>query len=293
MRPVCFLGTGRFAAACLEAIIGVWPVELVVSLKDDVLLSVAADRKIPANTIESKQGLNALSMIDEDWILACVNFKYLLPDPLLAQCQFRAVNLHSSILPSYKGFAPVSWAIINGEKRIGVTAHYIDSSIDGGNILVQKVRNLAGTETVNDALSWLYRVYPGTLVDALDMVERGEKGDRQPANDSYWPRRRPEDGQIDWCWPVQKVHNWIRALTRPYPGAFTFLGKGCRVMVYRAHPVEIDALPVQPSGTILSAGSGFFIVQCGKGTLKVLEWQLDSAEFLTESKTIRPGLVFE
>lgn len=274
MSAVYLFGSGAYAIACLKALQTKHTIKKVVSYAGDPLTHHSEKQSIPTEVITAK-ALKTLE-VDADTLLLCVNFKNLLPDSLLKQVNYHAINMHSSLLPEYKGFSPLSWSIIHGTDRIGVTAHYMDNSVDGGNIITQTARPFSAEETVKHALDWLFEIYPETLLRAIDLYEQGYQGEKQAASDIYWPRRRPEDGIIDWNQGVQQLHNWIRALTHPYPGAFSYVNGVYQVTIYSAQIERQDSIHhedvLRSNGCIIHATTDELLIKCSDGYLKVTHY---------------------
>lgn len=171
-------------------------------------------------------------------LILVADYRYLLPPDFLTLAKFGVVNLHPSLLPAYRGRAPINWAILEGETRLGLTAHFIDAGMDSGDIIAQIPYELSQNEDVGDALEKLYPLYELLTRNVLRAIKSGHVS--RIAQDERLafsrPARRPDDGLIDWDQPASQVCNLVRAVAAPYPGAFTFL-KHEKVMVWRAQPV--------------------------------------------------------
>ena len=138
------------------------------------------------------------------------------------------VVFHDSLLPKYRGFAPMNWAIINGEKRTGVTMFYIANEIDSGDIIAQKATDITADDDAKTLDEKLTRLYIDLLVENLPLLADGSAS-RTPQDHSeatYTCKRIPEDGLIDWKASAEQVRNLVRALTDPCPGAYTFMRHG-------------------------------------------------------------------
>lgn len=135
-----------------------------------------------------------------------------------------AINVHWALLPEYRGANTLNWMLINGEKVGGVTIHQIAEEYDSGPILAQARVEIDETDTAVTLRSKLMPVAGSLLLETLDSIESGEirptPQDERRAHS--WPRRRPEDGHIDWSWPAERIHNFIRGLVAPWPGAFYY-----------------------------------------------------------------------
>src|SRR5687768_8676480 len=179
--------------------------------------------------------------------------------------------MHPTLLPRHRGRAPIPWAILSGLARTGVTLfEIVDATADSGPIVGQVEVEIARDETatslferINDAHVQLIRAYvPQLLAGTAPRIAQ------DVTRASVWPKRTPADGIIDWETRAPYLYDWVRAQTRPYPGAFTFLGER-RVVVWRARPVEHPA--AAPAGTVLRAGRDGVVVACGEGALLLEE----------------------
>lgn len=198
-----------------------------------------------------------------------------------------AINLHGSLLPKYRGRAPLNWVLIHGETLTGVTLHYMDALADHGDIIAQRSVPIAIEDTALTLLGKLVGAARILLAESYPLIAAG-RAPRTPqdhAAATTFGRRRPADGWIDWSRSAWEIYNLIRAVTRPFPGAFTCLGDR-RVFLWRARPPRARSTPAPP-GTILGVGEdGVLEVATRDGILEVTAIQpegaleMDGAEFL-------------
>lgn len=223
--------------------------------------------------------LHALSLD----ILFVIGWSQLLRTEALRSARLGVIGAHASLLPHNRGSAPINWALIRGETRTGNTLMWLGDDVDSGPILDQTTFCI----TPYDTCATLYeRVAESNREMLLRLVSRllaGERfdGARQPdAGEPALPRRRPSDGLIDWRSDARRVYDFVRALTRPYPGAFSFLD-GHRWTIWSAALLPIaapaGAEPGQVVGPVLSPAFGACgqVVACGRGTIIVLEAEAD------------------
>ena len=146
-----------------------------------------------------------------------------------------AINIHGSLLPKYRGSTPHVWAIINGEKEAGITAHFIDESVDNGDIVHQIKVPIQDDDTGAMILKKYNQQYPLLIKKILiDIKCDSLKVRAQDATKAtYFGKRTPEDGHINWNWSKERIRNWIRAQAHPYPGAFFFINN-VKVIVNKA-----------------------------------------------------------
>lgn len=175
------------------------------------------------------------------------------------------INLHGSLLPKYRGRCPLNWAVINGEKETGVTLHYMTAKPDNGDILAQEKFAIGTNDTAKDVHMNATRAAAKLLKAALPKLRKGTlkavKQDEKKA--TYFGGRKPEDGAIDWGKTASEVRNLVRGVTRPYPGAFSFLGEKKYIFWDVSEARGAKAFP----GTVLSVNP--LTIACGKGAVTV------------------------
>lgn len=213
-------------------------------------------------------------------VLVVADYRYLLPTEILALAPHGAINFHPSLLPAYRGRAPINWAILHGETDLGLTMHVIDEGMDTGDVVAQRRYTLNDKEDVNDALHKLYPLYRELTRELISALTNGgpPRIPQDHTKATKFPRRRPEDGSIDFSAPARDVFNLVRAVARPYPGAFAWCGP-VRITLWKAHltlsfTVQ-DSRQETPPGTITHTATGRFTVACGTGALEVLDWEAD------------------
>lgn len=212
-----------------------------------------------------------------DFLLS-INYLYLIEANLIERPKIMAINIHGALLPQYRGRAPHIWAVINGEKECGITVHRMEIGCDTGDIILQKRLPIGPETTGGEILQTFDEEYPQMVLDAVARVTRNEpliKQDESKA--SYFGKRTPEDGEIDWSWETERIRNWVRALTRPYPGAFTFIDDN-KMFIWKVEEVGIvDSLveSVEPGCAIFYCGSMF--VKTQNGFLKIIDYSYESA----------------
>jgi len=147
-------------------------------------------------------------------------------------------NLHGSLLPAYRGRCPVNWVLVKGERRTGVTLHHMVEGPDAGDIVGQKEVLIEFEDTARTLYEKLCVKTRELLEELLPLIKKGiaPRIAQNLKEGSYYGGRRPEDGKIDWNWPVMQIYNLVRAVTEPYPGAFTYLPEGERLYIWWALP---------------------------------------------------------
>jgi UDP-4-amino-4-deoxy-L-arabinose formyltransferase/UDP-glucuronic acid dehydrogenase (UDP-4-keto-hexauronic acid decarboxylating) len=178
------------------------------------------------------------------------------------------LNLHGSLLPKYRGCAPANWAILNGETETGVTLHYMTARPDAGDIVCQRKVPIAPSDNARTLNLKLVDAAKQMLAECLPSIRAGD-APRTPQEDeeaTYFGRRSPADGAIDWNQSAAQIANLVRAVTRPYPGAFTY-AKSNKIIVWEAEARAGADTERQPPGTVLSLDP--LEVACAAGTLRV------------------------
>ncbi|MEO6245175.1 MAG: formyltransferase family protein [Opitutaceae bacterium] len=220
--------------------------------------------------------LIAAAQPDLIWI---TDYRYLIPGSVLTMAKLGAVNLHPSLLPKYRGRAPLNWAILKGESRLGLTAHFVDEGADTGDIISQCAFSLFPHQDVGDALNLLYPLYEAMTTEVLAAFTARAVA-RHPQNGklaSVFPRRTPEDGLIDWSETAREVWNLIRAVAAPYPGAFSPWSEGV-LRVWKAEAITAFPSSRRPKpGEILSvnADESKVVVACLDAAIVLSKYELE------------------
>ncbi len=205
------------------------------------------------------------------------HYRQMLSDAILNSASEGAFNLHASLLPRYRGRAPLNWVLVNGEEETGVTLHRMVKRADAGAIVAQQRVAIDLQDTALTLHRKLCLSSAELLATSLPGILRGEITQREQdeSQASYVGRRTPEDGRIDWSQPAYRLHNLVRAVTDPWPGAFSFVGSG-RFIVWQS-AIRHD-FPAAKPGTVLSVNP--LIVACGDGALEIVTGQGDSGVYM-------------
>jgi methionyl-tRNA formyltransferase len=213
-----------------------------------------------------------------DLILA-IGWTRLLPAAILKIPRLGCVGLHASLLPRYRGRAPVNWAIIKGETETGNTMFFLDEGVDTGDIIAQRRIPILHEDTCATVYDKAAAAAIEMLKENLTLLKEG-RAPRSPqdhARATVMPKRRPEDGVIDWSRGARDLHNWVRALTHPYPGAFSLV-EGRRLFVWEARVCREKAPPGDPGEVVGSDPAGGLVVATGDGhlALRRVQWESGS-----------------
>lgn len=219
---------------CLQALLGAgMQVDLVITHADDPneniwfasVVELCQKKNIPylqphANELNSL--LPRLQTLQPDYIFSFY-YRYLIPAPLLACARIAALNMHGSLLPKYRGRAPVNWAILHGETETGATLHVMETKPDAGDLIGQERVAIGLNDTATAVFAKVSAAAVQVIQTALPQLLLGEitRLPNHLEEGSYFGGRKPADGKVDWSQTAQSIHNLIRAVAPPYPGAFT------------------------------------------------------------------------
>lgn len=229
-------------------------------------------------------------------LIVVMAYGQILPEKILSVPKFGCVNVHTSLLPKYRGAAPIQWAIANGETETGVTIMKMDAGMDTGPILTQRSTPISSDDNAQTLHDRLGALGAELLIETIpDYVAGKILPHPQPEGASYAPKIKKENGRLDWNLPAQVLSNRIRAFT-PWPGAFTFLPGEPKPLLLKIWRAEATNQPNGKPGEVLQADKLGIVVSCGEGALRILELQLEGArrmsvqEFLL-GHPMKPGQV--
>jgi methionyl-tRNA formyltransferase len=229
---------------------------------------------IETRDINSLETLNSIRELSPDLIFV-VGWSQLVRDSFIKLAPEGVFGMHPALLPRHRGRAPIPWAILAGLARTGVTLfEIVDPTADSGEIVGQVVLDIAPDETATTLFRRLAEAHvqlTRELVPQL-VARTAPRIPQDPSRASSWPKRTPADGIIDWDTRAPYLYDWVRAQTRPYPGAFTFLGDE-KVVVWGARPVDLEESV--PAGTIVEVSPSGPVVACGEGGLVLEEVETD------------------
>lgn len=243
---------------CLKALLsGGLEVPLLVTMADDPketqwfasVAQTAQDYGLPVVIPEDPNNAEFVARIaalEADFLFSFY-YRSMLGTPLLGCARRGALNMHGSLLPKYRGRAPVNWAILNGEREIGATLHYMVARADAGDIVDQQAVPILADDEAREVYAKVTAAAEMVLVRALPGLLEGTASRRaQPiVPGEYFGRRRPQDGRIEWHWPAERIHNLVRALAPPFPAAFGEVGAE-RWWVHRTRVAAHTLPPGQP-----------------------------------------------
>ena len=193
-------------------------------------------------------------------VMVANNWRTKLPKELFGIPRLGTLNLHDSLLPKFTGFSPVIWSLISGASHTGLTAHLMDDELDTGAVLVQRAVEITPTSTGTSLVYDTLDLVPDVLEEALDGLEYGTAVPvaQDLAQRSFFHKRSDRDSLVDWTWPAADIDRFIRALSDPYPNAYTFFG-GERLRLISAH-VSQCAYGGTPGRVFIEEDGGMVIV---------------------------------
>ncbi len=289
---VVFLSSTIFGSRCLtEAILRTPGVQVAGILTTPRWISFAAGRKpmeistfadfrLLADTVgcqvvttDGHATTESIREILSTWrpdLVLALGWYFVVPRSVRETIPLGCVGIHASLLPQYRGGAPIPWAIIRGETRTGVTLFYLEDRIDCGDVIAQAAFSIREEDTCATLYEKATRTSVALLHQYLPRIAN-RTAPRIPQDErqaSCYPQRTPEDGRLDWTrLSTQQAYNWIRALTRPYPGAFTYYGRE-KVTLWKASLSSVKG--EAPPGAIMASLSDVpeaFGVWCADGRL--------------------------
>ena len=219
---------------CLKALLGAGiQIDLVVTHQDDPnenvwfgsVTKLCQDQQIPYITPDANQLIDLVPQLQKlapDYLFSFY-YRHMIPVELLACAKIGALNMHGSLLPKFRGRAPVNWAILHGATETGATLHMMEVKPDAGDIVGQSAVSIGPNETATDVFGKVSQAAVTVINQVLPELIQGHvpKKPNNLAQGSYFGGRKPADGQILWHQTAQQVHNLVRAVAPPYPGAFT------------------------------------------------------------------------
>jgi methionyl-tRNA formyltransferase len=309
---VIFMGTAELSCASLEKLFADknFQVVAVVTQPDKPKGRELKLTPSPVKVLAEKLNLPVLQPLkarDENFInelrglkpdlMVVVAYGQILPQLILDLPLYGCLNVHTSLLPKYRGAAPIQWAIADGNAETGVTIMKMDAGLDTGPILSTRRTPILPTDDSQILHDRLAQLGAELLVETIPNYIAGKIVPQpQPASGStYAAKIKKEDGQIDWHLPAEKIWNRLRAFT-PWPGAFTFLQVEPKPLLLKIWNVELVE-KTGAAGSVFSADKTGIVVGCGHGALRILELQREGgkrmgAEQFLIGHPLQPGQKF-
>ena len=298
---VVFMGTPDFAVGTLKALLqSRHQVVAVVTQPDKPkgrgkamqftpVKEVAVSAEIPVlqpKRVREPEVVEEIRQFHPD-VIVVVAFGQLIPKAILDMPQYGCVNVHASLLPKYRGAAPIQWAVIDGEEKSGVTTMQMDEGLDTGDMLLTEEVVLDPQETGGSLFDKLSEVGAGLLLKTLDKLEAGNvHPQKQPSESTtaYAAMLTKKMGEIDWTQSAVQIERLVRGLN-PWPSAYTHLGqKTLKIWRAAVHPSMVQT---KEPGTVILMDKKHFGVQTGDGMLEILELQLEGKKRMDADAFLR------
>lgn len=301
-----FMGTSDFAVPVLQEIIKSGHTVVGIVTKPDrpkgrggrtyptPVKQIALENGIPVietSRIRDEESIKKVKELDPD-LIAVVSFGQIIPSELLYYAKYGCINLHPSLLPRYRGPAPIQRALMAGETRTGVSTMFLDEGLDTGDIIMQQEITIPADYDYGRLEQILAQAGALLMVDTINSIadDQASRRIQESEQATYAPLITKEDEKIDWSWPAANIHNQIRGMS-PFPGAYASLGK-TRFKIYRARAVN-NVKGGEP-GEIKEITDEGILVCTGSGILEILEVQREGkkrmpcSDFL-QGFRIKPG----
>ncbi|MFY9688949.1 MAG: methionyl-tRNA formyltransferase [Candidatus Acidiferrales bacterium] len=295
---IAFCGTPAFAVPSLRYLIAQpeFHIEAVVTQPDrprgrgqEMATSPVKEAALAAGIpvfqpekIRAEEALDFFKRLAPD-VVAIIAYGQIISQRLIDIPRLGWINLHASLLPKYRGAAPINWAIVNGETRTGVTTMQIDAGLDTGPMLLKYETEIGADETAPELMSRLAEAGAPLMAETLRGLDRGaiQAVAQDSSQATFAPQLKKEDGRIDWSLDAQTIYNRMRGL-HPWPGAFTlFRGKSCHIWGKPLRPVAAGG----PPGIMLPTQEDGLLVICGGSTvLRVEALQLEGRKRVTDAE---------
>lgn len=226
-------------------------------------------------------------------LIVLISYGKILPEKIINIPSIEAINVHPSLLPKYRGAAPMEWALINGEKETGITVITIKKGVDTGDIIKQEKIPVYETDDIFSLKERLAEIASTLLLEGIEYIKNGVQPQPQQGTPTYARRLKKEDGLINWKKSATEIYNLIRGV-KEWPGAYTYLD-GKYIKIYGAVPVS--EFPEGNPGEIVNIDRSYISVACGEGILKITELQMEGkkrmsvAEFIN-GHPLKTGMTF-
>ncbi len=236
--------------------------------------------------VKTAEFIQQIRELNPDLLITAAYGK-ILSKELLEVPKYGCINVHGSLLPAYRGAAPINWAVINGEEKTGITTMFTDVGVDTGDILLKRELDIGPDMTVGELHDEMAVLGAEVLKDTLVELKKGtlKRIPQEDSQSSYAPMISKELGHIDWSKKAPEIHNLVRG-TDPWPGAYTFL-EGNRMRVWKTMLVDEKVDNNQENGLILKVDDEGVLVKCSDGCILIKELQFDSSKRMAVKDYIR------
>ena len=295
---ILFIGSKHFGLECLKAVCrSASAAQVVVATlpegndERDIPHDFEAfcrERHLALHMLDQGKDLHKLVEELRPDLCVVVGWYRIIPERTLSIPSKGFVGIHASLLPKYRGGAPLVWAMINGEKETGATLFRFDAGMDSGDIIGQERFSIEANDTITEVVAKAetagIAIMEKHVANLLDGSARPTKQRHEDA--TYCAQRKSADGRIDWSLDADCINDFIRAQTRPYPGAFFLDPKGCEVRIWRAAPFPSPCMGTP--GQVMRIDDDM-VVCCGVGAISILEVQQEGGVPCPPETVIKQG----
>jgi len=276
------LCSGELGFYCLSSLLNSnIPVFVFTDNKSNEIINLCSKHDIHLfiGNPRSGRATDFLKQVPSVNVIFSINYLFLVEDDIIAKASMFAINFHGSLLPKYRGRTPHVWAIINGEQEVGITAHLMVKECDAGDIVLQERIKVEKDDTGATILEKYKSRYPILINELLERIQKRTIAfiEQDESLATFYGKRTPEDGEINWNWTCEKIFNWIRAQAHPYPGAFTFYNNK-KFHIDKVEYLRNSKYEKAANGTIINTEPQL-LIQVKDGLIKVVK--------MRESENIR------
>ena len=269
---IAFLGLGEIGEKCLQAIVDDFEIKFFLIPRNylsEELKSLAKNYSLRTHEVKNSADIFQLMKKDRIDLMIVAGCPFLLKKDLLDKPDLGVINVHTGALPKYRGFHPLPWAIINDEKRIGVTVHMMDEGMDTGDVLLQDCFEIDESDNISTVRTRACVLGAKLLARVLGNIKDGNlPGKKQDSSQSsYAPRRTPRDSQIDWSRTARDIFNLIRASEGSY-AAFSYTQDKKKVSI-RKSLIKGGAVTKEQYGEVLDKNDEGYLVGTGDGIIQI------------------------
>lgn len=298
---IVFFGTSDFAVPSLSKLIDCHEIAAVITKPDrpqgrrlltrpSAVKTKAQELGIPVSSIEDipvAEAIDKLKSYEAD-LFVVIAYGQILPINVLSLPKLYSVGLHASLLPKYRGPSPISWAVLSGEKRTGITVFKLTEKMDAGDIIIQQEAEISASDNAHTLSVKLSELGADLLLKAVGTIEKKqERFVKQIEGEAtFTPKLKKEDGLIDWKKSASEIHNKVRAMFG-WPGAFSNLN-GHKIKILIAEIGEAESNRSRKPGEIIKVEPDGITVSCGQGIIKIRELQEEGGKRLAVSEYL-PG----
>jgi methionyl-tRNA formyltransferase len=282
------LSSGKLGLQCLKYLHLIQKINFVFTdKKSEEIISFCNDNNMPLfiGNPRNNKSSDFLSNFDTDVILS-LNYLFIVENDVISHANKYAINLHGSCLPKYRGRTPHVWAIINNEKETGITAHKLTEGCDEGDIVYQEKIAINGDITGAELLAIYNERYIIIIQELINRIENKTINfiPQDETKATLYGKRTPDDGQINWDWQKERIHNWVRAQAKPYPGAFTYY-KNKKVIIHKIQYSDFGYNDTDPNGVVLATENDI-IIKTQNGAISLLDYDFASNEKIVKGEIL-------